>query len=433
MKDEVTASDIFGIIWRKRFAIVIITLCCAIIGGVYGYVKNTKPQSVALDNNKTVYSASVDVRFSINSDMTLNTEDDIAASHGLTILYSEKMNNQKYIKQLMYKGCKYDYDEFRDIVDISDNSNNQIITVSVKTNNKAECKEILKSVEKVCANIKADYNVNGYYFCTDMTPIHKEPATISIKAKFIKFFVVFGAGGFIAICVCFAVFGIIKPKVNNADADESRSDGFACLVKSLPKSLNAIGLKTKKGSVKPVDQTVYQSIFEKIYFSAPQKKIVLFTAHEMDAAMAETVKSIAAAGSENGHKVLLIDADIRNSRLENRSGNGLAQAAANGTKPEIVSTSNGYSFINAGKATDDISLTLKNSNDVIAQCANDFDVTMVVSSGTKLPDPMILSSSCTASVALAIRNVTEKRDFYSAINTMNMTPATVIGTVIISE
>ena len=137
--EEINLNELFDYFIDKIKYIIIATLVCCLIGGIY-----TKFLTVPM------YKSSTTVILGGNEEGTGITKSDISINNNLVSTYAEIIKSRRVLEQVQEElNESYTYRELVDEISVSSINNTQIIKITVADNNASNAKIIANLVAKV--------------------------------------------------------------------------------------------------------------------------------------------------------------------------------------------------------------------------------------------------------------------------------------------
>lgn len=322
-------EKIFWIIKKKLKYMILSGLLCAILIGVYGYF--TQVSLYRADITFYVYS---NIEYVSDSGANLNTSE-VTQAKTLLDSYMQIIKSKSFLNSVIEElGIDYTATELRKMISSTSVNNTAVFSVSVYDQEAVMAANIANMIGKLAPEKVINIVKSGGIEVLDPAEI---PVTPYQETSVLKYTVIGFGVGFIAVMLIALLRGLMNTTVRRKYEIE---DLFTIPILGDVPQLN--GKKKEKVNL-ILDQEspfaykeAYSNIRANLLFTAKGEKCPVYAITSADQNEGKSINAInlAVSYANLGKKVLLLDADMRNSSIaeklgiDRRDGKGLSQFLA---------------------------------------------------------------------------------------------------------
>ena len=218
--EELDLKEILKIFYDKKFLIIIITLLCMIIGGLYSYFmmepKYKASTTIVLTKTDTTTTKMKD------SEEASITERDILINQSLVSTYSEIVKSSTILEQVInnLSHLNLSKGKLRSNIEVSSVEDTEVIKISMIDENPRDAAEIANEIAKVFAEKVIEmYNMNNVYTLDSAIP-PDGPYNINHP----KYIAIFALIGIVISCGYIVILNIFDTTVKNKEEIERMLD-----------------------------------------------------------------------------------------------------------------------------------------------------------------------------------------------------------------
>lgn len=299
--EEINLNELFDYFIDKIKYIIIATLVCCLIGGIY-----TKFLTVPM------YKSSTTVILGGNEEGTGITQSDISINNNLVSTYAEIIKSRRVLEQVQEElNESYTYRELVDEISVSSINNTQIIKITVADNNASNAKIIANLVAKVFTTEIPDlYHIDNVHIL-DVAIEEEEPYNINVaKSSLI--------GGLIGLVISSGIFFAIYYFDRTAKSVEQVEEVLKMpILGSVEDNKNIKEELIVAHNPKEIISEQIKTIRTNLQFTSADEKIktILITSSIPSEGKSFISSNLASAFAQNNKKVLIVDCDMRKGRV----------------------------------------------------------------------------------------------------------------------
>lgn len=299
--EEINLKELFDYFIDKIKYIIIATLVCCLIGGIY-----TKFLTIPM------YKSSTTVILGSNQEGTGITQSDISINNNLVSTYAEIIKSRKVLEQVQKElNESYTYKELANEISVSSINNTQIIRITVEDNNAVNAKIIANLVAKVfTAEVPDLYNLDNVHIL-DVAIEEEDPYNINVAKSSI-------IGGVLGLILSTGIFFVIYYFDRTAKSVEQVEEVLQMpILGSVEETKNLKDELVVATNPKEVISEQIRTIRTNLQFTSADEKIktILITSSIPSEGKSFISSNLATAFAQNNKKVLIVDCDMRKGRI----------------------------------------------------------------------------------------------------------------------
>ena len=299
--EEINLKELFDYFIDKIKYIIIATLVCCLIGGIY-----TKFLTVPM------YKSSTTVILGSNQEGTGITQSDISINNNLVSTYAEIIKSRRVLEQVQKElNESYTYKELANEISVSSINNTQIIKITVEDNNALNAKIIANLVAKVfTAEVPDLYNLDNVHIL-DVAIEEEDPYNINVAKSSI-------IGGVLGLILSTGIFFVIYYFDRTAKSTEQVEEILQMpILGSVEETKNLKDELVVATNPKEIISEQIKTIRTNLQFTSADEKIktILITSSIPSEGKSFISSNLATAFAQNNKKVLIVDCDMRKGRV----------------------------------------------------------------------------------------------------------------------
>lgn len=299
--EEINLKELFDYFIDKIKYIIIATLVCCLIGGIY-----TKFLTVPM------YKSSTTVILGSNQEGTGITQSDISINNNLVSTYAEIITSRRVLEQVQKElNESYTYKELASEISVSSINNTQIIKITVEDNNALNAKIIANLVAKVfTVEVPELYNLDNVHIL-DVAIEEDEPYNINVAKSSI-------IGGLLGLVISSGIFFVIYYFDRTAKSVEQVEEVLQMpILGSVEETKNLKEELVVATNPKEIISEQIRTIRTNLQFTSADEKIktILITSSIPSEGKSFISSNLATAFAQNNKKVLIVDCDMRKGRV----------------------------------------------------------------------------------------------------------------------
>lgn len=299
--EEINLKELFDYFIDKIKYIIISTLVCCLIGGIY-----TKFLTVPM------YKSSTTVILGSNQEGTGITQSDISINNNLVSTYAEIITSRRVLEQVQKElNESYTYKELASEISVSSINNTQIIKITVEDNNALNAKIIANLVAKVfTVEVPELYNLDNVHIL-DVAIEEDEPYNINVAKSSV-------IGGLLGLVLSSGIFFVIYYFDRTAKSVEQVEEVLQMpILGSVEETKNLKDELVVATNPKEIISEQIRTIRTNLQFTSADEKIktILITSSIPSEGKSFISSNLATAFAQNNKKVLIVDCDMRKGRV----------------------------------------------------------------------------------------------------------------------
>ena len=299
--EEINLKELFDYFIDKIKYIIIATLVCCLIGGIY-----TKFLTIPM------YKSSTTVILGSNQEGTGITQSDISINNNLVSTYTEIIKSRRVLEQVQKElNESYTYKELASEISVSSINNTQIIKITVEDNNALNAKIIANLVAKVfTVEVPELYNLDNVHIL-DVAIEEDEPYNINVAKSSI-------IGGVLGLVLSSGIFFVIYYFDRTAKSVEQVEEVLQMpILGSVEETKNLKEELVVATNPKEIISEQIRTIRTNLQFTSADEKIktILITSSIPSEGKSFISSNLATAFAQNNKKVLIVDCDMRKGRV----------------------------------------------------------------------------------------------------------------------
>lgn len=299
--EEINLKELFDYFIDKIKYIIIATLVCCLIGGIY-----TKFLTIPM------YKSSTTVILGSNQEGTGITQSDISINNNLVSTYAEIIKSRRVLEQVQKElNESYTYKELASEISVSSINNTQIIKITVEDNNALNAKIIANLVAKVfTVEVPELYNLDNVHIL-DVAIEEDEPYNINVAKSSI-------IGGLLGLVLSSGIFFVIYYFDRTAKSVEQVEEVLQMpILGSVEETKNLKEELVVATNPKELISEQIRTIRTNLQFTSADEKIktILITSSIPSEGKSFISSNLATAFAQNNKKVLIVDCDMRKGRV----------------------------------------------------------------------------------------------------------------------
>lgn len=299
--EEINLKELFDYFIDKLKYIIIATLVCCLIGGIY-----TKFLTIPM------YKSSTTVILGSNQEGTGITQSDISINNNLVSTYAEIIKSRRVLEQVQKElNESYTYKELASEISVSSINNTQIIKITVEDNNALNAKIIANLVAKVfTVEVPELYNLDNVHIL-DVAIEEDEPYNINVAKSSI-------IGGVLGLVLSSGIFFVIYYFDRTAKSVEQVEEVLQMpILGSVEETKNLKEELVVATNPKEIISEQIRTIRTNLQFTSADEKIktILITSSIPSEGKSFISSNLATAFAQNNKKVLIVDCDMRKGRV----------------------------------------------------------------------------------------------------------------------
>ena len=299
--EEINLKELFDYFIDKIKYIIIATLVCCLIGGIY-----TKFLTVPM------YKSSTTVILGSNQEGTGITQSDISINNNLVSTYAEIITSRRVLEQVQKElNESYTYKELVSEISVSSINNTQIIKITVEDNNALNAKIIANLVAKVfTVEVPELYNLDNVHIL-DVAIEEEDPYNINVAKSSI-------IGGLLGLLMSSGIFFVIYYFDRTAKSVEQVEEVLQMpILGSVEETKNLKEELVVATNPKEIISEQIRTIRTNLQFTSADEKIktILITSSIPSEGKSFISSNLATAFAQNNKKVLIVDCDMRKGRV----------------------------------------------------------------------------------------------------------------------
>lgn len=299
--EEINLKELFDYFIDKIKYIIIATLVCCLIGGIY-----TKFLTIPM------YKSSTTVILGSNQEGTGITQSDISINNNLVSTYTEIIKSRRVLEQVQKElNESYTYKELASEISVSSINNTQIIKITVSDNNALNAKIIANLVAKVfTVEVPELYNLDNVHIL-DVAIEEDEPYNINVAKSSI-------IGGVLGLVISSGIFFVIYYFDRTAKSVEQVEEVLQMpILGSVEETKNLKEELVVATNPKEIISEQIRTIRTNLQFTSADEKIktILITSSIPSEGKSFISSNLATAFAQNNKKVLIVDCDMRKGRV----------------------------------------------------------------------------------------------------------------------
>ena len=299
--EEINLKELFDYFIDKIKYIIIATLVCCLIGGIY-----TKFLTIPM------YKSSTTVILGSNQEGTGITQSDISINNNLVSTYAEIITSRRVLEQVQKElNESYTYKELASEISVSSINNTQIIKITVEDNNALNAKIIANLVAKVfTVEVPELYNLDNVHIL-DVAIEEDEPYNINVAKSSI-------IGGLLGLVLSSGIFFVIYYFDRTAKSVEQVEEVLQMpILGSVEETKNLKEELVVATNPKEIISEQIRTIRTNLQFTSADEKIktILITSSIPSEGKSFISSNLATAFAQNNKKALIVDCDMRKGRV----------------------------------------------------------------------------------------------------------------------
>lgn len=299
--EEINLKELFDYFIDKIKYIIIATLVCCLIGGIY-----TKFLTIPM------YKSSTTVILGSNQEGTGITQSDISINNNLVSTYAEIITSRRVLEQVQKElNESYTYKELASEISVSSINNTQIIKITVEDNNALNAKIIANLVAKVfTVEVPELYNLDNVHIL-DVAIEEDEPYNINVAKSSI-------IGGLLGLVLSSGILFVIYYFDRTAKSVEQVEEVLQMpILGSVEETKNLKDELVVATNPKEIISEQIRTIRTNLQFTSADEKIktILITSSIPSEGKSFISSNLATAFAQNNKKVLIVDCDMRKGRV----------------------------------------------------------------------------------------------------------------------
>ena len=299
--EEINLKELFDYFIDKIKYIIIATLVCCLIGGIY-----TKFLTIPM------YKSSTTVILGSNQEGTGITQSDISINNNLVSTYAEIIKSRRVLEQVQKElNESYTYKELASEISVSSINNTQIIKITVEDNNALNAKIIANLVAKVfTVEVPELYNLDNVHIL-DVAIEEDEPYNINVAKSSV-------IGGLLGLVLSSGIFFVIYYFDRTAKSVEQVEEVLQMpILGSVEETKNLKEELVVATNPKEIISEQIRTIRTNLQFTSADEKIktILITSSIPSEGKSFISSNLATAFAQNNKKVLIVDCDMRKGRV----------------------------------------------------------------------------------------------------------------------
>ena len=299
--EEINLKELFDYFIDKIKYIIIATLVCCLIGGIY-----TKFLTIPM------YKSSTTVILGSNQEGTGITQSDISINNNLVSTYAEIIKSRRVLEQVQKElNESYTYKELASEISVSSINNTQIIKITVEDNNALNAKIIANLVAKVfTVEVPELYNLDNVHIL-DVAIEEDEPYNINVAKSSV-------IGGLLGLVLSSGIFFVIYYFDRTAKSVEQVEEVLQMpILGSVEETKNLKEELVVATNPKELISEQIRTIRTNLQFTSADEKIktILITSSIPSEGKSFISSNLATAFAQNNKKVLIVDCDMRKGRV----------------------------------------------------------------------------------------------------------------------
>lgn len=302
--EELELKDFFKYVLSKQIIVLVCVVCALIIGASYTF--NIK-QPLYKSNTTIVLTAEKNNNGAI-------TQNELTINKSLVTTYSEIIKSKKILKQVI-KNLKLDmsFSELSNMVSVESISNTEIISITVSNKDAELSPKIANEIAKIfIKEIVSLYNIENINVVDEA-----EESKIPYNMNYVKDVIIYILIGFVIGYSIIIMIFYFDTTIKSTEEIETKL--------KLP-ILGSVPSPNKKHKInselvvydnsKSIISEGIKTLRTNLQFSSVDKKLksILVTSSIPGEGKSFTSANLATAFAQNGHKVLLVDCDMRKGR-----------------------------------------------------------------------------------------------------------------------
>ena len=305
--EELDLKEIVSMFWEKKILIIVLTIICMIVGGIYSYFMMT-PEYTA--TTTIVLTKTEEVASSSTGNATESiTQTDVLLNQNLVSTYSEIIKSNNVLRQVMsnLNTLNLNENELRNSVEVTAKEDTEVIEISVVNTNPENATLIANEISKVFADTVSDiYKINNVY----ILDAAEEPTAPS-NINHVRFIIISAAVGIILSCGYVVIRNLFDNTTKKKEEIENMLE--VPVLVSLDKNEGEDKIVIAEKESKSILAESVRTLRTNLQFMGKSKKTqtILVTSTNTDEGKSWVSSNLAAAFAQTGKRTVLVDADMR--------------------------------------------------------------------------------------------------------------------------
>lgn len=443
---DLAIVDIIDIIWKNRILII----CISLLFAIFTFIKTSFFSTPLYRADGIIYVRTISDEVAEKEDYIYGS--DITAARDLTSTYAEILKTRSFLTDVSKSiGEKYSWQQIKYMLSVSSLNETELLSVVVTTPDPQDSYDIAKTIlEKAPAKFESILN-GGDAHIVDEAVYNDYPLSNNVMQKTIISFLF---GMIISVILAF-IFNFFDKKVHGGFEVSNKYN-----VSILGEITHTVNSKHKKGKTKNIELTgsenilnkntpfitveTYKSIRTNIMFSIPKSdkgKVVVITSSSPGEGKTTTSINTALTFAQTGAKVILIDCDLRKSRVHRylhiEKGDGLSNVLCGFCELDKTIKRNvrdGLDILTAGEIPSNPSELLENVEfaNVLSQLQSEYDYIFIDTPPiTVVTDALVVMQHCHGVVVVARDNYTTYELLDITMDNIKMSNTKIFGVVMV--
>ena len=305
--EELDLKEILSMFWEKKILIIIITILCMIIGGVYSYFIMV-PEYTA---TTTIVLTKTDEKTNAETGETTEsiTQTDVMLNQNLVATYSVIIKSNNILREVIsnLENLKLSENSLRDSIEVTAKEDTEVIEINVTDINAKNATLIANEISEVFSRkVSEIYKINNVYVL-DKAEVPTAPSNIN----HIRFILISAAVGIIISCGYVVIRNLFDNSIKKKEDIENALD-MPVLV-SLDKSEGEQKVVISDKESKSILAESVRTLRTNLQFMGKSKKTqtILVTSTTSGEGKSWVSSNLAAAYAQTGKRTILVDSDMR--------------------------------------------------------------------------------------------------------------------------
>lgn len=305
--EELDLKEILSMFWEKKILIIIITVLCMIIGGVYSYFIMV-PEYTA---TTTIVLTKTDEKTNAETGETTEsiTQTDVMLNQNLVATYSVIIKSNNILREVIsnLENLKLSENSLRDSIEVTAKEDTEVIEINVTDINAKNATLIANEISEVFSRkVSEIYKINNVYVL-DKAEVPTAPSNIN----HIRFILISAAVGIIISCGYVVIRNLFDNSIKKKEDIENALD-MPVLV-SLDKSEGEQKVVISDKESKSILAESVRTLRTNLQFMGKSKKTqtILVTSTTSGEGKSWVSSNLAAAYAQTGKRTILVDSDMR--------------------------------------------------------------------------------------------------------------------------
>ena len=305
--EELDLKEIVSMFWEKKILIIVLTIICMIVGGIYSYFMMT-PEYTA--TTTIVLTKTEEVASSSTGNATESiTQTDVLLNQNLVSTYSEIIKSNNVLRQVISNldTLNLNENELRNSVEVTAKEDTEVIEISVVNTNPENATLIANEISRVFADTVSDiYKINNVY----ILDAAEEPTAPS-NINHVRFIIISAAVGIILSCGYVVIRNLFDNTTKKKEEIENMLE--VPVLVSLDKNEGEDKIVIAEKESKSILAESVRTLRTNLQFMGKSKKTqtILVTSTNTDEGKSWVSSNLAAAFAQTGKRTVLVDADMR--------------------------------------------------------------------------------------------------------------------------